>query len=115
MPGLLRGGRVIRRWAYVLLLPLAQPCMAACVEVEVNGLRSLAYDCLSQQLAAASGKAGLALHAPGEAIERQSPNRLGLFNRSATAQRMGNAFGHSVRPQRPEHLGAATPLPMLRH
>ncbi len=36
-----------------------------------------------------------------EAMVQPSSNQMGLFNRSSTANRMGNQFGKSVYPQRP--------------
>jgi hypothetical protein len=36
-----------------------------------------------------------------ERIVRQPPTKLGLANRAATQQRMGNTFGTSTQPQRP--------------
>ena len=76
---------------------------AACVEVEVNGVRTPSYACLTQKLRAAKpGQNPNTL--PGlnsEQILNRPGNQLGLFNRAATSNRMGNTFGTSVYPQRP--------------
>lgn len=76
---------------------------AACVEVEVDGVRAPSYNCLSQKLQPkATGPNGATAPklASEEIIQRPS-NQLGLFNRAATGHRMGNTFGTSVYPQRP--------------
>jgi hypothetical protein len=75
-----------------------------CFEVEVNGERAPSYECLTQKLRPAPS-AGGAAPTPAlmgsEAIVQRPSNQLGLFNRQATANRMGNTFGTSVYPQRP--------------
>lgn len=81
--------------------PPPSPTASPCVDVEVNGYRALSYECLSAQIApspqrpvdnpALASKGTLSL--PG--------NQLGLFNRSATSNRMGNTLGTSAYPQRP--------------
>lgn len=95
-----------------LLLMLLPLCLHAaesesdqgCINVEVNGYKALSYECLSQQLANPEGTAATrhnqeAMNVP---IHQRAPNQLGLFNQSATQIRMGNAFGNSVTPQRPQ-------------
>lgn len=83
---------------------------SACVDVEVGGYRALSYDCLSQQMAPSKD------HTPGnpalasEDIAKQAANRLGLFNQSATSNRMGNQFGKSAFPQRPPAVPNTSPL-----
>lgn len=72
-----------------------------CVDVQVNGERVPDYACLGQ-LMNASPEAAPAPAMPGsERIVRRPPTELGLANRAATRQRLGNAFGVSTRPQRP--------------
>ncbi|MFL6611764.1 MAG: hypothetical protein ACJ8HF_26340 [Pseudomonas sp.] len=95
---------------YALLLaalPLwaqaAEPANEGCINVEVNGYKALSYECLSEQMANPKGTAAArknqeALTVP---IEQRAPNKLGLYNQSATRIRMGNTFGHSALPQRP--------------
>lgn len=82
---------------------------AGCVEVEVNGMRSPSYDCLTDKLrpAASAASASPVKQMESEAIAQRPGNQLGVFNWSATSQRMGNTFGKSATPQRP-----AAPAPM---
>ncbi|UYB52932.1 hypothetical protein OCJ37_02915 [Xanthomonas sp. AM6] len=74
-----------------------------CIEVEVNGERIPDYGCFSQMLAgqhmATDGRP--AAMTASERIARRPPAELGLADRAATSQRMGNAFGKSTTPQRP--------------
>ncbi|MDR6672176.1 hypothetical protein [Xanthomonas sp. 1678] len=74
-----------------------------CIEVEVNGERIPDYDCFSQMLAGqhttADGRP--AAMTASERIARRPPAALGLADRAATSQRMGNTFGKSTTPQRP--------------
>lgn len=75
---------------------------AACVEVEVDGVRTPSYNCLSQKLQPkATPTNPNAPQMGSEAIIQRPSNQLGVFNRAATSNRMGNTFGTSVYPQRP--------------
>ncbi|OVZ57918.1 hypothetical protein CDO44_16185 [Pigmentiphaga sp. NML080357] len=76
---------------------------SSCIEVEVNGQRSPSYGCLTQKLQPTPAPRNLegTPELASEAIVQRSSNQLGLFNRAATANRMGNTFGTSVYPQRP--------------
>ncbi len=75
---------------------------AACVEVEVDGVRAPSYNCLSQKLQPkATPNSTTPPQMGSEAIVQRPSNQLGLFNRAATSNRMGNTFGTSVYPQRP--------------
>lgn len=76
---------------------------ASCVEVEVNGVRSQSYACLTERLKpkAAARAAQTGGELASEQIANRPSNQLGLFNRAATSNRMGNTFGTSVFPQRP--------------
>lgn len=75
-----------------------------CVEVTVGGYKAPNYDCLSQQMgnnpdgAAAAQKNQEAMNVP---VNKRPPNQVGLATPAATATRMGNTFGTSVKPQRP--------------
>ena len=82
----------------------AQPSQQTCVDVAVGSAQS--YSCLNQQLGATARQAHQA--AAGTApYDANSPgNVTGQFNESATRNRLGANFGHSVTPQRP---AAATP------
>lgn len=81
----------------------AAPPPSSCIEVEVNGQRSPSYGCLTQKLQPTPVPRNMegAPELASEAIVQRSSNQLGLFNRAATANRMGNTFGTSVYPQRP--------------
>ncbi|GGY04361.1 hypothetical protein [Paludibacterium paludis] len=85
----------------------------SCVAVVVDGVRTLPYECLSRQLtppealARAARTSRLALSA--RTAERPA-NELGLFNRSATAIRMGSNFGVSASAQRPPPPSDYSPL-----
>lgn len=73
----------------------------ACIETEVNGYRALSYDCLNQKMAPD------ATHrpAPGlesEAVTQRPPNQMGLPTPATIGNRMGNTFGSSAYPQRPQ-------------
>lgn len=87
----------------------------ACVTVEVDGIRTLPYDCLSRQLAPPAPRAGAAKREASEAPSARSAgrpsNQLGLFNRSATSIRMGSNFGRSALPQRPPPSGPSPLIP----
>ncbi len=76
---------------------------AGCVEVEVNGVRAPSFPCLTQKLRprAQPAEGPSAQQLASEKIAQRPGNQLGLFNYSATSQRMGNTFGTSVLPQRP--------------
>ena len=93
--------------------PAAADDAASCIEVEVNGEKTPSFACLTQKLRPAAG-AGKAAPPPpafgSEAIILRPSNQLGLFNRAATSNRMGNTFGTSVYPQRPPPQVPATPL-----
>ncbi|WP_413460316.1 hypothetical protein [Herbaspirillum huttiense] len=77
-----------------------------CAEVEVNGVRAPSYACLTQKLkpatvGAANGETRPAAPTGAEQIINRPGNQLGVFNHSALSNRMGNALGNSVFPQRP--------------
>ncbi|WP_411886456.1 hypothetical protein [Polaromonas sp. YR568] len=86
---------------------------ASCIEVEVNGEKTPSFACLTQKLRPAADARNASLPPPAlgsEAIILRPSNQLGLFNRAATSNRMGNTFGTSVYPQRPPPQVPATPL-----
>jgi len=88
-----------------LLVQASEPdSKEGCINVEVNGYKALSYECLSQQLANPDGNAAVrrnqeAMYVP---VHQRPSNQMGLFNQSATQIRMGNNFGRSVMPQRPQ-------------
>lgn len=83
-----------------------------CVEVEVNGQRVPAYDCLTEKLNTASSADTQRkdTRLKSEQTATRPPNEISLFNRAATSQRMGNAFGKSVNPQRPSTSFPVPPI-----
>lgn len=73
----------------------------ACIDTEVNGYRALSYDCLNQKMApAATPKPPAGLES--EAITQRPPNQMGLPTPATIGNRMGNTFGTSAFPQRPQ-------------
>lgn len=73
----------------------------ACIETEVNGYRALSYDCLNQRMAPEATQRP----APGlesEAVTQRPPNQMGLPTPATIGNRMGNTFGTSAYPQRPQ-------------
>lgn len=79
----------------------ARPSASSCIDVEVNGYRGPSYDCLSQQMAPRTPAPHENPAMASENIAKRPPNELGLANRAATSNRMGNTFGKSAFPQRP--------------
>jgi len=81
-----------------------QPAAAAggaCIETEVNGYRALSYDCLNQKMApAAPVRPTPSLES--EAVTQRPPNQMGLPTPATIGNRMGNTFGTSAYPQRPQ-------------
>jgi len=84
------------------LPPASTRSSGACIETEVNGYRALSYDCLNQKMApdttANRPSSGLA----SEAITQRPPNQMGLPTPATIGNRMGNTFGTSAYPQRPQ-------------
>ncbi|WP_242411397.1 hypothetical protein [Burkholderia sp. A1] len=72
-----------------------------CVDVEVDGVRALSYDCLSRQLQSGAAPSAGASQPASEDRARQPSNRIGTFNLSAERNRFGANWGKSVTPQRP--------------
>jgi hypothetical protein len=92
----------------LLSLPIASSCAqstnappTACVEVEVNGVRSQSFSCLTEKLQPKPRTAQVKPATPmaSEQIINQPGNQLGVFNRAALGNRMGNTLGTSVYPQ----------------
>lgn len=73
---------------------------AACIEVEVNGETVRPWACLQERLTppAATRPAPVS---EAERLSREPGNRMLQYNLEGTRQRMGNALGTSVVPQRP--------------
>ena len=88
---------------------LAQPAPASetCVDVRIGDARS--YDCLNRQLERAipQRRFSAGTDSPGATVP---PTEANTFNQAATQERLGNAFGHSVLPQRPPPTVYSSPL-----
>jgi hypothetical protein len=85
------------------LPPVQVGAPPSCVDVQVQGERSLSFDCLNAKLKA---DAEQPTDAPPTVTAKDSagngaPNTVGTFSFTATSIRMGNSFGHSAIPQRP--------------
>lgn len=82
---------------------VAQPL---CVDAEVNGVRTLSYTCLSQQLAPArtANSRDASASDPSERLANGPSNQVGTFNLSAERIRFGSNWGKSALPQRPPPL-----------
>ncbi|MCI3179521.1 hypothetical protein C5708_04565 [Caulobacter sp. CCUG 60055] len=85
------------------------PDASVCVTVEVAGARSGTLDCAAARLRAAAqaaqDKAAQDRAADGGGLDapsaRSSAAVVGAALPAATRQRLGSAYGHGVRPQRP--------------
>lgn len=94
--------------ALLLSLPSAradetkkQEDAAPCIEVQVNGERVPAWECLQRKLAPPANAAKPATLPEAERVMRLPGNQRMQYNLEGTRQRMGDAFGRSVVPQRP--------------
>ena len=87
----------------VTLPPVHVEANPSCVDVQVEGARSLSFDCLNQELKdAAQDHADTAPAVSAKDVTGTgAPTTVGTFSYTATSIRMGNAFGHSAIPQRP--------------
>ena len=75
-----------------------------CVQVHIGTTRTVDFHCLNdlmEMLVERESTRQAALRAAQDSVLAQSPTQIGLFNVSATKQRLGTAFGHSAFPQRP--------------
>jgi hypothetical protein len=76
---------------------------ASCVDVEVDGARQPAFDCLNEQLKATAE--GAVPSDPNTALNlvvgKAEPNKVGTFSHTGESIRMGSNFGKSAFPQRP--------------
>lgn len=82
----------------------ATSSQSSCVDVRIGQDRSAYMNCLNQQLQQdvdqQHAAAATATVAP---IDAQSPaHQVGAFDENAAREKMGNAFGRSSTPQRPE-------------
>lgn len=97
-----------------LLLPPLPAAAQTCVDVRIGEDRF--YDCLNQRLRAAvpgaEARPDAASAAPYSAAGTPS-HAQGLFNEQALRQRLGSAYGHAARPQRPPDPGRPAGPPPL--
>ncbi|MEI2415512.1 hypothetical protein V8Z80_04940 [Orrella sp. JC864] len=81
----------------------------SCVDVEVDGYRSVSYDCLGQQMAPAVPPNRPNPAMSSQDITRRAPNQAGLATPATTANRMGGNFGNSAFAQRPPPPASSRP------
>lgn len=79
-----------------------------CVEVRIGQDSAGRLDCLNRALRAEADKAAPSI--AGDTVHGSSPSQLGQPTPAALKQRFGNAYGHSLVPQRPLRT-FAPPLP----
>lgn len=95
----------------LLLSALARAAVAqdsqTCVEAQVGTER--AYSCVNEGLARLAQQAHGPLATTTLRADSPAP-AVGTFDRAATAERMGDTFGHSVVSQRPPPPMFAMPL-----
>ena len=115
--GMLHTTGLVLATEVALEAPAVQQAAApSCVEVEVDGEKAPSYACLSQRLlpTASAARPATEQGLVSESIAQRPSNQLGVFNRAAAANRMGNTFGTSVYPQRPPAAMPAQPvLPVM--
>lgn len=87
----------------VTALPHTAMAQQSCVDVEVEGERHPAFDCLNDQLKAAAQAAAPTNPdtAIADAVGHGEPNKVGTFSYTGQSIRMGSNFGKSANPQRP--------------
>lgn len=83
----------------------------SCVRPGAGGDEAIDYGCLNKALALRAAPApGIAAVIGGVAAQAHVPSRIGTFSYSATAQRMGSAFGRSATPYRPPPTAFSRPI-----
>lgn len=81
-------------------VPVRAPA-PACVEVVVNGERVRPWACLQEKLTPPATQPAPAKMTEADKLIRRPGNQMLQYNLEGTRQRMGNALGNSVVPQRP--------------
>ena len=95
--------------------PPSSAASTDCVEAEVGGERASTLGCLNQRLSQMTEQAHASAALPAAPIGAGSPSTaLGLANQAAAQEQMGDAFGKSATPQRPQ-LFYASPLLQMGH
>lgn len=86
------------------VLPNRDPSPKLCVQVKIGTEQTADFRCLNalmQKMVDKEGTRQAVLQAAQDGVTALAPTQLGLFNVTATHERLGNAFGHSAFPQRP--------------
>ncbi len=73
----------------------------SCVDVQVEGSRSLSFACLNQALKDGAGAPAAPVYDVKDAVGDGAPTKVGTFSYAGTSIRMGDSFGKSAIPQRP--------------
>ena len=81
-------------------VPVRAPA-PACKDSVVNGVRVRSWACLQEKLTPPVAQPSPAPVSDAERLMRQPGNQMLQYNLEGTRQRMGNALGNSVVPQRP--------------
>ncbi|MGO1072793.1 hypothetical protein [Lysobacter sp. CA199] len=91
------------------VLPASKPAPPPCVQVRIGQDQAGRWDCINDAFKAEVDKTAqvTADEPPGE---RVVPIEQGLAVPAATRQRLGNQYGKSVTPQRPERSFPTPPL-----
>lgn len=108
----------------LMLSILAHPVLAAspdanpaqtCVDVQIGNDRTAYFNCLNGvlQRQVEHERNAPAITAPIDA--KSSSTQVGTFNEAAARQKMGNAFGVSAVPQRPQQTFVSPIVPPPSH
>lgn len=91
------------------ILPASKPPPPPCVQVRIGSDEAGRWDCINDAIKSEVDKVApvSAADSPGE---RLAPTGQGLAVPAATRQRLGNQYGKSIVPQRPERNFPTTPL-----
>jgi hypothetical protein len=84
--------------------PIKDPSPKVCVQIKIGTEQTADFRCLNammQRLVDKEGTRQAVLQAAQDSVTALAPTQVGLFNATATHERLGNAFGHSAFPQRP--------------
>jgi|GEM_PF-946318 len=91
------------------ILPASQPAPPPCVQVRIGHDEAGRWDCINAAIKTEVDKAA-PLNAADSPGERLAPIGQGLAVPAATRQRLGDRYGKSIVPQRPERSFPTTPL-----
>ncbi|QQP97050.1 hypothetical protein [Lysobacter enzymogenes] len=91
------------------ILPASRPAPPPCVQVRIGHDEAGRWDCINAAIKTEVEKTAPvnAADSPGE---RLAPIGQGLAVPAATRQRLGDQYGKSIAPQRPERSFPTTPL-----